>query len=570
MKISMNTLSKLKIKTKLMMAYILILVVFSSAIFVVASSQVKNLVNDYSKKQLAIAAKTGETFLNQSFAGNFQIINGKLYRGETPLEDSTVIVDKISKETESSAAIFNYDKCISSSILDSNKKRVVNIPVYQQVKDAVLINQKEFSGEIIINNKKYEVKIVPLISEEGKAIGMWLTAVDKSSAENTLLKVRIVIAMFTIVFIVLGVFTINIFITRLVRNIRKVSETIKKVGEGELNISCNINSNDEIREIADSVNLTAVNIKALIKDIINIADSLHKTSDSISDTSQSIGFSGNEIASATANVSEGAVYQMDKIKECHKIIGELSDKISFMKLQNGNAITHTEQMKKNNELGTKSFDNLKINITKSTESTMEIARKIERLSYSSKSIGNIVGTIKIIADQTNLLALNASIEAARAGEAGRGFTVVAEQIRKLAEQSKAATEEINKIIEEVTHTIFEAQKEMNGGLDNAKLSNSSMENTESAFKEINLCVDNLIHEILQLKDNLEEVTQSEQKVVEVIDRILSIAEETTEASAEVSTAAEKQSISIEEIVASLQEQNAVVKELSSSISNFKI
>lgn len=346
MKLNLDKFFKFKLKGKLMSAYILLFCIFSITVFLVINVQVNKIITDTSRQQLKAASKMGTSFLNQSYIGDFNLINGKLYRGDVPLETDTIIVDKISKETETFSAIFNLDKCVSTSIKDKNGKRYLNIKVPDYIKKSVINNKKEEITEIIIDNKKYEGMFTPLIDGKGKAIGMWLTAVDKSKAEETIFNVNFIVGITTIIFILLGVIGINIFINILLKNVNKVSNTINELGQGKLNINCNINTKDEIKDIADSVNITIKNIRNLVEKTANIIEKLKTTSNTISIISEEIGFSSEEIASAMGNALEGSVVQTEKIEECDKTIDTLSQKIHEMNIQIENTIKNGEYTKK--------------------------------------------------------------------------------------------------------------------------------------------------------------------------------------------------------------------------------
>jgi|GEM_PF-924960 len=570
MKLSVNKFLNFKLKGKLLTTYVLLFLMFSITVFTVANILVRNLAISYETDQLNVASKTGLSFLNQAYAGNFNLVNGKLYRGDVPIETDTIIVDKISKETGTVSAIFNGDKNISTSIKGVSGQRVQSIEVSDPIKKMVLENSKEYVGEITIDNRQYEAKFTPITDVNNKTIGMWFTGVDKSKSKNAIINFDKIIILTTLLFVALGVFFIEIFIKRLLKNVKAVSDTLKDMGEGNLDAQCEVKTKDEIKDIADSVNLSIKNIKSLITNIINITEALTETSAAIAGTSQDFGFSSNEISAAVAEVSKGAFSQAEEIKECGHIIELLASNINEMEVQSSNTISDMEVMKNNNEVGLESLDNLKQKLTRNTECTISVSKGINKLYESIKSIDNMANTIKALADQTNLLALNASIEAARAGEAGLGFTVVAEEVRKLAEKSRDATGGIQKIINEITSTIVITEKDMEESKTVVLQSNSSMSETLNAFLEIKFSSDKLIGEILMLKNNISNVRNAEAQVVRSIEHIAIVTEESTAITAQVSTKAEQQAASVDEIISSLQEQNAMVNELSKSISMFRI
>jgi methyl-accepting chemotaxis protein len=356
-KLSFNKFLNFKLRGKLLTTYILLFLLFSLTVFTVANTLVRNLATSYETDQLNVAAKTGLSFLNQAYAGDFNLVNGKLYRGDIPLETDTIIVDKISKETGTVSAIFNGNKVVSTSIKDKSGQRVQGMQVSASIKKMVLQNGKEYIGVVTVDNKQYQAKFTPITDSNNKTIGMWFTGVDKSKSKNAIANFDKSIILTTLLFVALGILFIELFIKRLLKNVKVVSDTLKHMGEGNLDFQCEVKTNDEIKDIADSVNLSIKNIKNLIGNIINMTEALTETSASISDTSEGFGFSSNEISAAVAEVSEGAFSQAEEIKECGHTIELLARNINEMEAQSSNTISDMEIMKNCNQVGLEALDN---------------------------------------------------------------------------------------------------------------------------------------------------------------------------------------------------------------------
>lgn len=190
-------------------------------------------------------------------------------------------------------------------------------------------------------------------------------------------------------------------------------------------------------------------------------------------------------------------------------------------------------------------------------------------SFSEK-IGEIVVTINAIAGQTDLLALNAAIEAARAGEHGRGFSVVAEEVRKLAEESNQGAEEIASLVEQLKNQAHKAQESIVTGKDAVDQGVAVVHETDVAFTHIINAVEETVQNIDSIMDiTTDEVATSEQ-VIDLINNVASDAEKTAHSSEEVSASTEEQAAA-QEVLNNLADQvNQTAKKLEVLVANFKL
>lgn len=204
------------------------------------------------------------------------------------------------------------------------------------------------------------------------------------------------------------------------------------------------------------------------------------------------------------------------------------------------------------------------------ELQIRTTENVESLAEKSKSIDGITKIINDIADQTNLLALNASIEAARAGEAGRGFSVVADEIRALAEQTANATSDIVQIISEIQNEIKTTKVNMDSIRSSTKECVDSMDETKNAFVGINKEINEVGERIENLDYTLAQLNDNKSIVVSNFSGISAATEEISASTTEISSRADEQSKGMNKIAESMEELLQVIIKLENIVSKFKI
>lgn len=382
------------------------------------------------------------------------------------------------------------------------------------------------------------------------------------------------IVLSTLIIVILAViiaFGTGIFISNsMSRTINRIISASERAASGDLTVTLVSRRKDELGALTSSINSMIANMRSLIEQIIGVSEDVSNSALTVSATSQQVTFVSQEITRAIQEISQGASSQASDAELGVQKISVLADNINLV----SNIARTIDQLTRDTKMTTRnglaSVEDLDVKSNRTTAISKELMEDIKALDVHSKSIGKIVKVIRNIADQTNLLALNAAIEAARAGEAGKGFSVVAEEVRKLAEQSMLSTEEIANIIKSAQNQTEKAVEKTVMTESILLSQNEAVVNTINTFNQIMNSMEELSGQVEQIMASIDEMESSKTQAINSIQNISAVSQETAASSQEVTASTQEQLSSIEELSHLTEELKIASEDLKKSVDKFKL
>ncbi|MDA1476207.1 methyl-accepting chemotaxis protein TlpB [Bacillus changyiensis] len=368
----------------------------------------------------------------------------------------------------------------------------------------------------------------------------------------------------------LGSILIYFIIRGISKPLNQLVTSAKQISNGDLTQKIEVRSKDEIGQLATSFNDMAESLRTLIgtiqESVANVASSSEELTASADQTSKAT----EHITLAIEQFSNGVESQGEKVETSSQQLGQMNGMLREMSTVSELITESSVQSTKVAETGGELVQKTVGQMNSIDQSVKQAEGVVKGLEGKSKDITAILRVINGIADQTNLLALNAAIEAARAGESGRGFSVVAEEVRKLAAQSADSAKEIETLIQdivkEIEHSLSMFQSvnhEVQSGL---KITGE----TEASFKHIHEMTNEIAGKLQTMNATVEQLSGGSQEISGAIEEISDISKESSASIQDIAASAEEQLASMEEISSSASTLEQMAEELRDLTKKFKI
>lgn len=478
-----------KLKYKILFVALLPILVVCIAVMVINNTVIKNTLLDKTKNELKATAEALSAAYNQNSGEYFKNDDGEIWKGTYNVSLSQKLVTEMSEKTGSSLTFFYGDKRLVTSLKDKKGDYILGSKAGDYLKKNVLEGGKDvFTSRVSVEGTMYYGYYIPVKQNNSDdIIGMIFAGMPVREVDKTINLVS------GLLFLILGIVLILTILVSVLasKEIASAIEdsvlVVQNMASGNLNVS--INRKNLGRK--DEVGKLSAGTKSLRESLGNMIGAISDNTLSLDVASQDMSNIAGQASDAMDSISENLKSVLESAKNQAEVTASVDDNvnnINMMLKQTGDEAYGLSDAA-DDMLGTgREVDNSLKNLYNSNEEVLDAIERIRKQTsetdISVDKIKEAVNLIASIAEETNLLSLNASIEAARAGESGKGFAVVAVEISKLAEQSNAASADIEKMIMDLGKNSERTVETMEMVQDAINRQSDDMNNTRKIFEKV--------------------------------------------------------------------------------------
>jgi methyl-accepting chemotaxis protein len=369
---------------------------------------------------------------------------------------------------------------------------------------------------------------------------------------------------------IIGVLSSTLNYRRFIAPIAVINGHLEKMTEGDLSTHIPVDEVRELKPIAICMNEMAETWRAVIANIKRHSDEMVLFSEQLTHIAEQTTKATEQIASTMEDIASNSEQQVKTAQETSASMNDISSGLTQVAVNTQQVSMNAGETFVKAKAGGQSIEKMEEQMRFIHQHVESLGQVVRGLGERSNEIGQITQVITGIASQTNLLALNAAIEAARAGEQGKGFAVVADEVRKLAEQSAQSAQQISQLIVHIQEETEKAIKSMETVVNEVAQGLHVVQTAGLSFEQIRQSINGVSEQIEQVSAAIQQMTASAQRVAASIDSITAIVEQSSTGSVNISAATEEQMASMEEIVSSASSLSKMAEEMRSLLNKFTV